>query len=135
LGIMSRFDLAKMGHNSPAALHTFAEATKLAYQARLQYAGDRDSPPPFDRLLSAKHWALEAAKIKPKQALPLRSSSLFREGDVPAEPRTLARQEPRPPEVGLWSDLADEEQYTTHFVVADQHGNVVTSTQTLGMLF
>ena len=68
LGIMSRFDLGKMGHNSPAYLHTFAEATKLAYAARLQYAGDRDhNPPPLDRLLSEKHWALEAAKIKPKQ--------------------------------------------------------------------
>src|SRR5262249_24682411 len=28
-----------------------------------------------------------------------------------------------------------EEEYTTHFVVADSQGNVVTSTQTLGMLF
>ena len=29
----------------------------------------------------------------------------------------------------------EEEHYTTHFVIADAHGNVVTSTQTLGMLF
>jgi gamma-glutamyltranspeptidase/glutathione hydrolase len=109
LGIMSRFELGKMGHNSPAYLHTFAEATKLAYQARLQYAGDRDNnPPPLDRLLTPKHWALEAAKIKPQQALPLQ---------LPARPSQ------------------EEEQYTTHFVIADQLGNVVTSTQTLGMLF
>ncbi len=109
LGIMSRFDLEKLGHNSPAYLHTFAEATKLAYRARLQHAGDRDdNPPPLDRLLSEKHWTLEAAKIKPKQAQPL---------PPPARP-------PQP-----------EEQHTTHFVIADSHGNVVTSTQTLGMLF
>ena len=69
LGIMSRFDLAKMGHNSPAYLHTYAEATKLAYRARLQFAGDRDNnPPPLEQLLSEKHWALEAAKIKPQKA-------------------------------------------------------------------
>ncbi len=110
LGIMSRFDLAKMGHNSPAYLHTFAETTKLAYQARLDYAGDRDrNPPPLDRLLSEKHWALEAARIDPKKATP------WRGGDAP-KPK-------------------DNEEYTTHFVVADSHGNVVTSTQTLGMLF
>jgi gamma-glutamyltranspeptidase / glutathione hydrolase len=107
LGIMSRFDLVKMGHNSPAYLHTYAEATKLAYAARLQYAGDRDhNPPPLERLLSEKHWALEAARIKPDRALPLKT-----------------------PKGGR------EEEHTTHFVVADSQGNVVTSTQTLGMLF
>ena len=109
LGIMSRFDVGKMGHNSTAYLHTFAEASKLAYQARLQYAGDRDhNPPPLDRLLSEKYWALEAAKINPKKVLPL------------ALPTGQSRE---------------KEEYTTHFVVADRQGNVVTSTQTLGMLF
>jgi gamma-glutamyltranspeptidase/glutathione hydrolase len=108
LGIMSRFDLEKLGHNSPAYLHIFAETTKLAYRARLQYAGDRDhNPPPLDRLLSEKHWALEAARIKPQKAMPL---------ELPAR-------------------LPQEEEHTTHFVIADSQGNVVTSTQTLGMLF
>jgi gamma-glutamyltranspeptidase/glutathione hydrolase len=108
LGIMSRFDLGKMGHNSPEYLHTFAEATKLAYAARLQYAGDRDhNPPPLDRLLSEKHMAMEAAKINPNKALPFR----------PARP------------------ARDDEEHTTHFVIADAQGNAVTSTQTLGMLF
>src|SRR5207302_1807047 len=61
LGIMSRFDVGKMGHNSLAYRHTYAEATKLAYAARLQYAGDRDhKPPPLYRLLSEENWALEA---------------------------------------------------------------------------
>jgi gamma-glutamyltranspeptidase/glutathione hydrolase len=108
LGIMSRFNAAKLGHNSPEYLHTFAEATKLAYAARLHYAGDRDhNPPPLDRLLSEKHLAMEAAKINPNKALPFR----------PVRP------------------ARDEEEHTTHFVIADAQGNVVTSTQTLGMLF
>ncbi len=111
LGLMSRFDVRKLGHETPEYLHTFAEATKRAYAARLQYAGDRDhDPPPLDRLLSEKHWAAEAAKIRPGQAMPLR---------LPPSP-AKGRQ---------------EGQYTTHFVVADARGNVVTSTQTLGMLF
>jgi gamma-glutamyltranspeptidase/glutathione hydrolase len=112
LGIMSRFDVGKMGHNSPEYLHTFAEATKLAYAARLEFAGDRDhNPPPFDRLFSEKQWMLEAAKIKPDKAMPLQRPA-FKAGE---------------PE--------EQEQYTTHFVIADSHGNVVCSTQTLGMLF
>jgi gamma-glutamyltranspeptidase/glutathione hydrolase len=114
LGIMSCFDVGKMGHNSPAYLHTFAEATKLAYAARLQYAGDRDhNPPPLDRLLSQKHWALEAAKITPQKTLPLQ---------MPFTPV------PSPKDGG-------KEEHTTHFVIADAQGNVVTSTQTLGTLF
>jgi gamma-glutamyltranspeptidase/glutathione hydrolase len=103
---MSRFDPAKLGHNSVAYLHTFAEATKLAYAARLQFAGDRDhNPPPLNRLLSEKQWTLEASKIDPKKARPFAS---------PAQKAA---------------------EHTTHFVIADAHGNVVTSTQTLGELF
>jgi gamma-glutamyltranspeptidase/glutathione hydrolase len=63
--------------------------------------------------LSEKHWAIEAAKIKPNEALPL---------------KTPLTPSPSPKGGG-------EEEYTTHFVVADSQGNVVTSTQTLGMLF
>jgi gamma-glutamyltranspeptidase/glutathione hydrolase len=108
LGIMSRFDVAKLGHNSAAHLHTFAEATKLAYAARLQHAGDRDQqPPPLDRLLAEEYWATQAASIKPDRALSL---PLAGKGGA-------------------------QEEHTTHFVVADADGNVVTSTQTLGNLF
>lgn len=114
LGIMSRFDLGKMEHNSATHLHTFAEATKLAYTARLKYAGDRDAPPPFERLLTEKYWDEEAAKINPNKAMPLQ----------------VPKVAPNPKRRG-----EEKEQYTTHFVIADAHGNVVTSTQTLGMLF
>ena len=54
LGIMSRFDVAKMGHNSAAYLHTYAEATKLAYAARLEYAGDRDNHRALTRQVRGK---------------------------------------------------------------------------------
>src|SRR5262249_27793895 len=46
LGIMSRFDLAPLGPGSAAYLHRYAEATKLAYSARLKFAGDPDINPP-----------------------------------------------------------------------------------------
>lgn len=108
LGLMSRFDLRQLDHNSPAYLHTYAEVTKLAYAARLRYAGDREHhPPPLERLLSEKHWAAEAGQIQPDRALPFA---------FPAPPQK-------------------QEEHTTHFVIADAQGNVVTSTQTLGELF
>lgn len=109
LGIMSRFDVAKMGHNSPEYLHTFAEATKLAYTARLRSAGDVGDFVPAS-VLTSKDFLIEASRIKPDKAQPWKA--------------------PRAPK-----EEPDQEQYTTHFVVADGEGNVVTSTQTLGMLF
>jgi gamma-glutamyltranspeptidase/glutathione hydrolase len=108
LGIMSRFDLTSLGPGSAALLHRYAEATKLAYSARLKYAGDPDiSPPPLAMLLSEKYWAEEAAKINLKQAASF-----------------------APPTIS-----SSQEEHTTHFVVADDQGNVVTATQTLGNRF
>jgi gamma-glutamyltranspeptidase/glutathione hydrolase len=109
LGIMSRFDVAAIGHDRASFLHAYAEATKLAYIARLKYAADPDlGGPPLDKLLSEKVWIEEAAKINPQRATPFDSAS-------PASRATS--------------------QHTTHFVVADAQGNVVCATQTLGNLF
>ncbi|MGH9768184.1 MAG: gamma-glutamyltransferase, partial [Blastocatellia bacterium] len=108
LGIMSRFDLTSLGHNSAAYLHRYAEATKLAYQARLKFASDPDiSPPPLAKLLSEKYWAEEAAKIDLRQAAPFATPTIS----------------------------TSQEEHTTHYVVADAQGNIVTSTQTLGNRF
>ena len=53
LGIMERFDVPRLGHNTVPYLHLFAEVTKHAYWCRLKYAGDPEiAPPPMDRLLS-----------------------------------------------------------------------------------
>ena len=103
LGVMSRFDTVALGHNSAAYLHRFAEATKLGFWVRLRYAGDPGvGPPPLDLLLSPTYWQEQAAGIDPDHA------SVF----VP------------PAFTGGG--------HTTHFVVADRWGNVVSATQTLG---
>jgi len=117
LGIMSRFDLTSLGHNSVAYLHRYAEATKLAYQARLKFASDPDiTPPPLNKLLSEKYWTEEAAKINPQQATPF-------------APPTISSNSSGS------SGSSGQEEHTTHYVVADAQGNVVTATQTLGNLF
>lgn len=108
LGIMSRFDNAALGHNSVDYLHAFAEATKHGFWVRLRHAGDPDvAPPPLDRLLSEAYWREQAAAIDPQKAKPF----------VPP---------------GVSSSTG---AHTTHFVVADREGNVVSATQTLGGAF
>ncbi len=108
LGIMSRFDVDSLGPGSAPYLHRYAEATKLAYSARLRFAGDPDiNPPPLDKLLSKKYWSEEADKINSQYSTPF-----------------------APPIIS-----ANREEHTTHFVVADAQGNVVSSTQTLGNRF
>jgi gamma-glutamyltranspeptidase / glutathione hydrolase len=108
LGMMSRVDVEALGHNSVDYLHLFAEVTKHAFWTRLRYAGDPDvSPPPLHLLLSSAYWEEQVARIHPDVALPF-----------------------SPP-----GPMEESSQNTTHFVVADAQGNVVSATQTLGNSF
>ena len=105
LGILSRFDVAALGHNSFPMLHRFLETTKHAFWCRLSYAGDPEiNPPPLDKLLSADYWEEHAGSILMDRAKPFQYPGLDKK----------------------------KEQHTTHFVVADEEGNIVTATQTLG---
>jgi gamma-glutamyltranspeptidase/glutathione hydrolase len=105
LGIMSRFDVTGLGHNSFEMLHIFLEATKHAFWCRLRYAGDPEvNPPPLANLLSEDYWTTQAGMISMDRAKPFEYPGLERE--------------PMP--------------HTTHFVVADGEGNIVSATQTLG---
>lgn len=108
LGMMSRYDAAALGHNTTAFLHRYAEVTKHGFWTRLRYAGDPEiKSPPLNTLLSEKYWADEVAKINPDKAKPF-----------------------EPPKIS-----SSKLSHTTHFVVADRWGNVVSATQTLGNLF
>ncbi|UCC39860.1 MAG: gamma-glutamyltransferase [Candidatus Aminicenantes bacterium] len=108
LGLMGEFDLAKMGHNTLETLHRFIEATKHAFWCRLRYAGDPEvNPPPLEHLLSKNYWKEQASKIDLKRAKPFTYPGL----------------------------KETESQHTTHFVVADSWGNIVSATQTLGNSF
>ena len=108
LGLMSRFDNARIGHNTTDYLHCFAEATKHAFWCRLAHAGDPEiNPPPLEKLLSEEYWKEVVGKIDPKKAKPFSS------------PKVVVKPG----------------RNTTHFVVADKWGNIVSATQTLGNSF
>jgi gamma-glutamyltranspeptidase/glutathione hydrolase len=107
LGMMSRYDPSQLGHNSAAYLHRFAEVTKHAFWTRLRYAADPEvRPVPLDMLLSPAYWEEQVGRIDPARARPFEPP-----GWVPPD------------------------GHTTHFVVADRLGNIVSATQTLGNVF
>ena len=105
LGIMSQFDVSSSGHNSFEMLHRFCETTKHAFWCRLNYAGDPEiHPPPLAKLLSTDYWEKQAGSIRMDKVKPFEYPGLDME----------------------------KGQHTTHFVVADGEGNVLSATQTLG---
>ena len=63
LNMLENYDLKSMGHNSPAYIHTVAEAIKLSFGDREAHYGDPDfSVIPIDGLLS-KDYAAERARL------------------------------------------------------------------------
>ena len=119
LGMMSRLDAAKLGHNSGDYLHWFAEITKHGFWVRLRHASDPDvAPVPLAELFSEKYWTARIAEIDAQRAKPF----------VPPGANRAAATSHSDSELALQS-------HTTHFVVADKWGNVVSATQTLGNLF
>jgi gamma-glutamyltranspeptidase / glutathione hydrolase len=112
LGVMSQLDPEVLGHNTVAYLDTYATVTQRAHYERSEYAADPEvARTPLDLLLSEDYWEQEAAAVEDSSA----SSS------ASASPVAL--------------DLSEPRGHTTHFVVADREGNVVSMTQTLGNIF
>jgi gamma-glutamyltranspeptidase/glutathione hydrolase len=71
LGLLERTDFARAPPQSPAALHLFAEAGKLAYADRARYLGDADFVPvPVKQLLSSSYLE-KRAKLITDRAMPL----------------------------------------------------------------
>ncbi len=108
LGLMSRFNNQDLGHNTTAFLHRFAEVTKHGFWTRLRYALDPlVGQVPLDMLLSGEYWQQQVDLID------LKAASEFTQPEV----------------------VPPGDSHTTHFVVADRWGNVVSATQTLGNSF
>jgi gamma-glutamyltranspeptidase/glutathione hydrolase len=114
LGMLERFDMKKLGKDSPVAWHLLSEAMMLAYADREKYLGDADFVHvPVAGLLDRKYIASRSALISPTKAL-----GTYEAGTPPgAEPRTAAIQREVPG--------------TTHFVAVDRGGDVVTMTATV----
>jgi gamma-glutamyltranspeptidase/glutathione hydrolase len=110
LNILERFDLAKLGDMSPAALHVEIEAMRRGYLDRARYLGDPDFVKmPIARLTSKTYAKSLAASIDPSHA----SSSMELGHDI------------------VTQVASTEDDETTQFSIVDRAGNAVSNTFTL----
>lgn len=106
LNILEHFDLAGMGHNSPDYIATVSEAMKIATVDKDNHVGDPNFVDvPLQRLTSKEYAAEMAERIK--------------SGEKTHVPR--------------FNPGGEESKDTTHVSTADEHGNCVALTHSLGM--
>ena len=145
LGVMGQFGFEPADHNSTPYLHTFTEISKQAGRATRDYVTDPEiADTPLDLLLSEEFWAEQASLVNPNVASP---NPPFGQFGTPTRciPQSYATPSYAPAATpnDIPTGLAGEQQggapggggHTTHFVVADSEGNVVSATQTLGNIF
>jgi gamma-glutamyltranspeptidase / glutathione hydrolase len=118
LGILANFDMKASGASTPLGWHRLIEAQRLAYVDRDTYvADDRYVAVPINGLLDATYLKSRAALI--------------------SDTATMAKVEPgEPPGAAKRGRDATGNVFgTTHFVIVDNEGNVVSMTTTVESLF
>ncbi|HEX7124278.1 MAG TPA: gamma-glutamyltransferase family protein [Thermodesulfobacteriota bacterium] len=121
LAILDGVDLAALGHNSPAYLHTVAEALNLAFADREAYVGDPAFVDvPVAGLLSADYAARQRARIDPGRA--------FGRMPDPGDPPGAGRAGGTPPGRPGGRRAAPASPDTIYGCVVDRHGNAYSAT-------
>jgi gamma-glutamyltranspeptidase/glutathione hydrolase len=117
---LERFNLRKLGQNSPVAWHLIAESMRLAYADRGRWLADPDFVTmPLAGLTDPAYLATRSALIDPKK-----TNALVTAGTPPGA-ATLSR-----------ADSADQPEHgTSHFVAIDRAGNSVSYTSTVESAF
>lgn len=117
LGILSHTDIASRGPADPQAWFLFAQASRLMYADRDRYFGDPAfTPVPIAGLLDPAYIA-ERAKLIGDVAGP---------APAPGTPKGAGKLAP---------DATKEPGGTTHMVIVDADGNVVSMTTTVESIF
>lgn len=133
LGMLERFDLKSEGPHSAKAAHLILEASRLAYADRARYLGDLDksaaigAPSPDEAvkgLLNKDYIEARSALIDPKHA-----RSDVAAGDPSAFPDTCHCNP------AAWKmfgrDASPEAPSTSHLIIVDSQGVVVSITMTV----
>ncbi|MCF1504750.1 gamma-glutamyltransferase [Afifella sp. H1R] len=116
LGLLAPYDLAALGPESVAAWRLIGDASRLAFADRGRYLADTDFvPAPIKGLLDPAY---------------LKERAKLLEGDV-----RLETAEPGEPQWDHAFNFADDQAIefpsTSHFVIVDSDGNVVSMTTTI----
>ncbi len=128
LNLIEGFDVKKLGHNSAETLHLIAEAIKLAKADIYKYVADPAfTKIPVEGMLSKQYAAARRRAIDAEKAMP------YPEPGRPAQTPSTAAQ----PQAARWPTYAERSQDgdTTSFSIADEAGNVIAVTPTLGSGF
>ena len=123
LNMLEGFDLKQMGHNSPAYIHTLAEALKLAMADRDRYYGDPDFVKiPMMELLSKDYAALRRPLIDQQRA------SLAQQPGDPTNMKAVLASAVQT--IGRLSTVPEIERGndTTCVNVVDKDGNLFSAT-------
>lgn len=119
LGLLARFDMAKVRPGSAEAVHLAAEASRLAFADRSRYvADDRFVPVPTAGLIDPGYLAERSALIR-------REASMGK----------AAAGTPRGADTAYADDAMDEAVGTTHFAVVDAAGNALAMTTSIEYFF
>jgi gamma-glutamyltranspeptidase/glutathione hydrolase len=113
--MLERTDIAQRGPGDPQSWYLFAEASRLMYADRDRYVGDIASVP-VDGLLDPAYVASRAQMIGPTAGPPPSAG-------VPAGAKVAA------------NDTTYEPTGTSHFIIRDGDGNVVSMTTTVESIF
>jgi gamma-glutamyltranspeptidase/glutathione hydrolase len=129
LNLIEGYDLAKMGVNSPEALHLMIEAIKVAKADVYKYVADpKFTSIPMAGLLSKQYAESRRGLIESRHAMAYPAAGepgRFDKATAPAPPHA-AGAGPR------FDDNYETEKDTTSFSIIDQYGNAVACTPTLG---
>ena len=118
LRLMERFDMSQTDHTSVDGWHRFIEASRLVYADRDRYVGDPAfADVPTEGLIDGDYLASRSALISVDTAIPV----IFH-GTPPGAPDVA-------------NDTTDDQPGTSHFVVVDTNGNVVSMTTTIESAF
>lgn len=119
LGISSHFDLKSLGKDNPQSWQVIGDASRLAFADRGRYMADSDYVPMPQGLLDPSYLAERAKLITLGKAL-------SKEQVTAGEPAWGSTQK-----VAFAYDESIELPSTSHFVIADKEGNIVSMTTTI----